>query len=376
MKTTLLEEYVQKLPSGEEFDAVNEWNRRRVTKNEGRMKEWSDGKLDGYITMLRANEAMINEKECVKLQQNMMETRGVRRKSNEKMIEMMEKLEADTEELKIDINEESDRYKATLDDSDKIEKNHLRVMAEVKSTRKIKGELNRALREKKDQERRERQMLKEQLKNEKIDERKEKETMRMEDNIGKRVRKDELKKQKDLKALLRKNGSVRQNLRGERSKIPENLNEEQKQIDIESTLEAYDKLVHLCYTDPETGEFMEVINVYVDNGSFMSTSRIIHKDGKEEEEEVTRTRKINGENGTMELVSLEMTGKTTKVEIQWPKCEEEWIKVQEEDAFCKKLLDEITDKDMKKYVTTNQVDPEKANFYFRSYFNNNLGVLK
>jgi hypothetical protein len=94
MKTTLLEEYVQKLPSGEEFDAVNEWNRRRVTKNEGRMKEWSDGKLDGYITMLRANETMINEKECVKLQQNMMVTRGVRRKSNEKMIEMIEKLEA------------------------------------------------------------------------------------------------------------------------------------------------------------------------------------------------------------------------------------------------------------------------------------------
>jgi hypothetical protein len=181
MKTSQLEEYVKQLPSGEEVEAMNEWNRRRVTRHDGRMKDWNDAKLDGYITMLRADALMLNDKECERLQQNMMVTRGVRQKSNEKMIEQ---LEADTEELRFEVSDEVDRYKATLD-SEKVEKNHLKLMAEVKSTRKVKGELSRALKEKRVQEREDRRMLKEQLKTEKENTKQEKESMRIEDAVRK-----------------------------------------------------------------------------------------------------------------------------------------------------------------------------------------------
>ena len=131
--------------------------------------------------MLRADALMLNDKECERLQQNMMVTRGVRQKSNEKMIEQ---LEADTEELRFEVSDEVDRYKATLD-SEKVEKNHLKLMAEVKSTRKVKGELSRALKEKRVQEREDRRMLKEQLKTEKENTKQEKESMRIEDAVRK-----------------------------------------------------------------------------------------------------------------------------------------------------------------------------------------------
>ena len=126
MKTSLLEDYVRMLPVGEETDALNEWNRRRMTRNEGRMKDWNDEKLDGYITMLRADGMMINEKENIRLQQNMMETRGLRKKSTEQMIQVVSKLEAETEELSQEDLAEVERYTATIEIDENREKNHTR----------------------------------------------------------------------------------------------------------------------------------------------------------------------------------------------------------------------------------------------------------
>jgi hypothetical protein len=74
------------------------------------------------------------------------------------------------------------------------------------------------------------------------------------------------------------------------------LEEEQLEIDIGTTLEAYDHLVHQCYMDPDTEELMEVINVFSDKGTFTSTARAVDKI-----EDDIRKRKINGVDGTMEL---------------------------------------------------------------------------
>jgi len=208
MKSEILEEYVRTLPSGEETDALNEWNRRRINKTEGRIQEWDDEKLDRYITNLRADGLIMSENEGTRLQLNMIETRGVRRKSNEQMIQKVSKLEADTEEISQSKSWEVERYEVAMNDDAKREGNHAKVMAELKSSRKIKGELERALKEKHNQERLEKKLLKEQLKNEKIQAKEEQHSMRVEDARSKRERKDDRKKQKDEKANQRKLGSV------------------------------------------------------------------------------------------------------------------------------------------------------------------------
>jgi hypothetical protein len=119
---------------------------------------------------------------------------------------------------------------------------------------------------------------------------------------------------------------------------------------------------------------MEIINVYVEGNTFMSTVRKVRND--DEVEERTEARRINGTDGTMELVSLEMTGKRTKEEILWPSTEEEWIVEQEKDTFCKKLMEEMIEPDSRKNVTANPVDPSKVDFYFRSTINGQQGMLK
>jgi len=231
---------------------------------------------------------------------------------------------------------------------------HLRlVLAEIQSSRASKTELQRVLREKAKKE-------VEIRKAHKVHEREEKERLKLEKKVKKAAE----------AANRKERGILRQNLRGQQPKVMDELEEEQLEIDIGTTLEAYDHLVHQLYVDPDTDELLEVVNVFSDKGTFTSTARVVDKI-----EDDIRRRKINGVDGTMELCNLVMTGRKYKTDVIWPTSDSAWMEEQLKDKWCLAMMDKLKELDLHQPVTTNPADPDRADFYFRTNIDGKPGML-
>jgi hypothetical protein len=114
--------------------------------------------------------------------------------------------------------------------------------------------------------------------------------------------------------------------------------------------------VHQNYNDPDTDELMEIIYVYCDKetGAYMSTARVMNYDLGEPDFEL-KTRRINGPDGTKYLVNLATTGRLGKNDLKWPQSAEEWLQLQVKDAWCKEMMERITNDISLKTITIAQL---------------------
>jgi transposase InsO family protein len=258
-----------------------------------------------------------------------------------------------TENSDTDINNHKDTFKATLasieerkiTESDssqhtsRIEKPITPIGAEFRVTKedydKVLADLLRVRPSRTEQEK----ALNEQALREKQCLRAE-EQAAIEEKRRRKIEKKRMSRERKLLRLVQRTDGVPRQIA---QKLVAEMTEEQKEMDIEHTLETYDQYVHQNYYDPDTDELMEIINVYCDKetGAYMSTARVMNYDLGEPDFEI-RTKRINGPDGTKYLVNLATTGRHGKNDLKWPQSAEEWVQLQLKDAWCKEMIDRIT----------------------------------
>jgi transposase InsO family protein len=106
----------------------------------------------------------------------------------------------------------------------------------------------------------------------------------------------------------------------------------------------------------------------------MSTGRpIIQLHDQEEMAKMeNQIRRINGTDGTQELVNIALTGAAKKPEFNFPTSEEEWVIDQSNDDWCKQLLEKLKGSQRILVRENEEIEQDKNDYYFKSP----AGVLK